>query len=171
NSYMDAYMRMARAAESPQKGLEYYLKACEYPLNLAVGPREPNLRGFLYYPMSKLYRQIGDKKEAKRLLNIAAGETSATPNIGSYYQALALRDLGQTQKAEQILSDLKAEAEKLIDSAAQNVLGYYYLAKVQEANGQTQQAQQNLEKALSINSLAERLAIYRAQVGYAGTHQ
>ena len=47
NSYMDAYMRMARAAESPQKALEYYLKASEYPLNLAVGPREPNLRGFL----------------------------------------------------------------------------------------------------------------------------
>ena len=171
NSYMDAYIRMALAADSPQKGLEYYLKACEYPENLGVGPREPNLRGFLYYPMSKLYRQIGDEKEAERLLKITAGETSATANIGSYYQALALRDLGQPQKAEQILSDLKAEAEKLIDSAANNVLGYYYLAKVQEANGQTQQAQENLEKALLINPLAERQAIIRAQVGYAGTHQ
>jgi tetratricopeptide (TPR) repeat protein len=171
NSYMDAYMRMARAAESPQKGLEYYLKACEYPLNLAVGPREPNLRGFLYYPMSKLYRQIGDEKEAKRLLKITANETSKRLNIGSYYQALALRDLGQSEKAEQILSDLKAEAEKLIGRGANNAFGYYYLSKVQEANGQMQQAQQNLEKALSINSLAERLAIYRAQVGYAGTNQ
>ena len=105
------------------------------------------------------------------MLKITAGETSATANIGSYYQALALRDLGQPQKAEQILSDLKAEAEKLIDSAANNVLGYYYLAKVQEANGQTQQAQENLEKALLINPLAERQAIIRAQVGYAGPHQ
>jgi len=162
---------MARAAESPQKGLEYYLKACEYPQNLAVGPREPNLRGFLYYPMSKLYRQIGDDKEAERLLKITANETSEKVNIGSYYQALALRDLGQSKKAEQILSDLKAEAEKLIGRGANNAFGYYYLSKIQEANGQTQQAQQNLEKALSINSLVERLAIYRAQVGYAGTHQ
>jgi tetratricopeptide (TPR) repeat protein len=125
----------------------------------------------LYYPMSNLYRQIGNGKEAERLLKITAGETSATPNIGSYYQALALRDLGQTQKAEQILSYLKDEAERLIDSRGNNALGYYYLAKVQEADGQTEQAKKNLEKALSINPLTERQAIVRAQVAYAGTHQ
>jgi tetratricopeptide (TPR) repeat protein len=170
NAYMDTYMKIAKAADSPQKAIESYLKACEYPLNLAVGPREPNLRGFLYYPMSKLYRQIGDQKEAERLLKITAGETSTKPNIGSYYQALALRDLGQPQKAEKILSDLRAEAEKLIDREANNAFGYYYLAKVQEANGQTQQAQGNLEKAMSINPLVERLTITRAQLGYAGAH-
>ena len=112
-----------------------------------------------------------DEKEAERLLKITAGETSVTPNIGSYYQALALRDLGQPEKAEQMLADLKTEAEKLIDRGANNAFGYYYLAKVQEVSGQTEQAQENLEKALSIDLLAERQAIYRAQVGYARTNQ
>jgi len=171
NTYMDAYIRMAQAAESPQKALEYYLKACEYPLNLAVGPREPNLRGFLYYPMSKLYRQIGDEKEAERLLKITAGETSATPNIGSYYQALALRDLGQLEKGNKILSELEAQGQQLLDNQRDEPLGYYYLSKIYEAKGQAERAQEYLEKAISSNPLIERSAITRAQIAYAGTHQ
>lgn len=171
NIYMEAYIGMARAAKSPAEVLKFYLKACEYPLNLAVGPREPNLRGFLYYPMSKLYRQIGDEKEAERLLKITAGEATREPTVSNFYQALALRDLGKPEKAEQVLAELRAEGQKLLDSQRNKALGYYYLSKVHEADGQTQEARENLQKAVSITPLVERRAITRAQIGYAGTNQ
>ncbi len=171
NIYMEAYIGMAKAAKTAAEAIKFYLKACEYPENLEVAPREPNLRGFLYYPMAQLYQELGNKQEANRLLKITANETNEKPNIGSCYQALALRDLGQLEKSNQILSELEAQGQQLLDNRRDEPLGYYYLSKIYEANGQAEKAQEYLEKAISSNPLIERRAITRAQIAYAGTHQ
>ena len=181
NAYMEANIALAEAVKTPEEALKLYLRACEYPENLEVAPREPNLRGFLYYPMSKLYRQLGDEKEAGRLLKITANESTARPTISSYYQALALRDLGQSEKTRKILFELKREGQQLIDGQLNEyvgkssdflkALGHYYLSKVYEANGELKEAQENLKKAVSTFSSIEREALIFAQIAYAKAHQ
>jgi tetratricopeptide (TPR) repeat protein len=181
NAYMDANMALARSAETPEKSLEYFQRACEYPANLEVAPREPNLRGFLYYPMAQLHRQLGNDDEAIRLLKITAEEISDYPTLGSYYQALALRELGQNQRADEVLAELKKVTQALLDGNAteyqwesanlQKALGLYYSAKLEETSGNSEQAQIHLEEAKSLEPLIERRAIIMAQLVYARAHQ
>ncbi|UCH10256.1 MAG: DUF5107 domain-containing protein, partial [Fidelibacterota bacterium] len=102
NAYMEANLGMARKADTPEEKLECYQRACEYPANLEFAPREPNLRGFLYYPMALLYRQLGDSHRADSLLTITAEEHTAMPTLANYYQALALRELGQENEADRV---------------------------------------------------------------------
>lgn len=152
-----------------------------YPENLEVAPREPDLRGFLYYPMAKLYKQIGNNEEAMRLLKITTEEISDKPTLGSYYRALALRDLGQSEQADEVLSELKNEAQQLLDGktagygnksrAFLRALGHFYLAKVYEANADTENTQQALKNAASLVPLIEREALIYAQIVYAKAKQ
>ncbi len=181
NSYMEANIRLAEDAKTPEEALKFYLNACEYPENLEVAPREPNLRGFLYYPMSKLYSQLGRKKESVRLLEITAKESTAKPTLSNYYQALALQDLGQSEKAEKILTGLKEEGQRLIDGqfkeyvrkngAFLEALGYFYLSKFYKANDEMQKARENLNKAESIFSMIEREALIYTQIAFASARQ
>jgi tetratricopeptide (TPR) repeat protein len=181
NAYIDANLALARTAKNPQESLEYYQKACLYPENLEVAPREPNLRGFLYYPMATLNHELGNHEEAQRLLNFASEETSDFPTLGSYYQALALRDLGEKKRAESILTELRTVASALLEGKAssysgegvrlQKALGHFYLAKLEEATGNTEKVRAHLEQARSMEPMIEREAIMIAQRTYARAHQ
>ena len=170
NIYMDTYIGMAKAAKTPQEALKFYLKANEYPENLEVAPREPNLRGFLYHPMSKLYRELGNEKEAVRLLTITANESSSTPDIGCFFQALALRDLGRIEEAEQIIYELEQEGHRLINNQ-ENAPGYYYLSKSNEFYGKMDKAREYLDKAVQIDRSIDRSVLINAQISYARGHQ
>jgi len=181
NAYMEANVGMALKTGTPEKALECYQRACEYPANLEVAPREPNLRGFLYYPMAQLRKQLGDEDEAVRLLGITAEETTENPTLSSYYQALALRELGQSGKAENILSQLRSEGQRLVDGSLEGyeredkvfmkALGYYYLSKAYEAYGQRMDAQDALNRAAALSPMIEREALVFAQIAYARAHQ
>ena len=181
NAYIDANLALARTAKSPQESLEYYEKACLYPVNLEVAPREPDLRGFLYYPMAKLNHELGNHQEAQRLLRITSEETTDRPTLGSYYQALALRDLGRRERAHSILAELRAVASALLEGKAQGyrweagklqeALGHYYLAKLEEASGDNEETQDHLAQARAIEPMIEREAIMIAQRTYARAHQ
>jgi len=182
NAFIDANVALARSADNPTASLEYYQKACEYPSNLEVAPREPNLRGFLYYPMAKLYQELGNKDEAIRLLKITAAEESDFPTLGSYYQALALRDLGETQRANVIMARLREVARSLVEEGKapgyrwetgelQKALGLYYLAKLEEAADSNEKAQSYLKEANSLVPGVERQAVMLAQRVYARAHQ
>jgi tetratricopeptide (TPR) repeat protein len=181
NSYMDACIGMANATKSPEEALELYLKACEYPKNLKVAPREPNLRGFLYYPMAQLYKKLNNSEEAERLLKITASESTDPPTLANYYQAQAFQDLGQTEQAEEILDKLFDEGKKRIEGDITNyenkdklfieALGNYYLSKVNDAKGKTDKANEFFKKAKDSVSLIEREAVIIAQIRYAGAKQ
>ena len=181
NAFIDANLALARSTDSPEERLKYYEKACQYPANLEVAPREPNLRGFLYYPMAQLHRQLGNEDEATRLLKITAEETSDSPTLGSYYQALALRDLGEKQRADAILIELRNLADSMRKGEAtdyrwespdlQKALGLYYSAKLEEVDGDTVKSDTYLLEARALEPTIERQAIIIAQLVFARAHQ
>jgi Tfp pilus assembly protein PilF len=181
NVYMEANVGLAENEADPRKALEHYRRACEYPDNLEVAPREPNLRGFLYYPMAKLYRSLGEEDEARRLLEIVAAEVSGYPTLGTYYQALALRDLGREGESNVLITELKAEANLLIEGESQHylrtskrrqeALGHLYLSKVLEAEGKEVEAADHLRSAREVLRDIERQAVMIAQRVYAQAHQ
>ena len=180
NSYMEACIGMAKSTNTPEKSIEFYLKACEYPKNLKVAPREPNLRGFLYYPMAQLYKKIGKISTADSLFKIASEESTAPPTLVNYFQSLALREKGHLG-ADRFLSQLQAEGQTLIDGTTggyvekskefKQSLGYYYLSKVHDARGEIKAAKINLNKAKALVPLIEREAIIFAQITYAQANQ
>ena len=118
NSYLEACVGMAKVAQTAAEALKQYKKASEYPENLKVAPREPNLRGFLYYPMAKIQQKLGNENEAIRLLESTASETTEIPTLVNYYRALAFRDLERIENVNQILTDLKLEGERLVNGEA-----------------------------------------------------
>ncbi|HEX9971641.1 MAG TPA: hypothetical protein VGD14_06185, partial [bacterium] len=181
NAYMDANIGMAKTANNPDEALKCYLLACEYPENLEVAPRTPDLRGFLHYPMSQLYLKTGNSKEAKRLLKISAEEVSEKPTLCNLYRSLALRDLGEIKMAKEVLAELKNEAQELLDGKTEGygnrskdflkALGHYYLSVAAEADKDMENAQNELDKAKSIVPLIEREALIYAQIVYAKAKQ
>lgn len=181
NVYMEANIGLAEKEADPAKALEHYLRACEYPANLEVAPREPNLRGFLYYPMAMLHRRLNNPGEAERLLKITANEESRYPNLGTYYRALALRELGQKETADQLLGQLKEEANLLTQGESQHyirtsqdrqkALGHYYLSKVLEAEGASAEAAAHRQSARELVEDIERESIMIAQRIFAQAHQ
>jgi len=181
NAYMEACIGLAKTAESPEKAIEWYMRACEYPENLEVAPREPNLRGFLYFPMSSLYKKIGNTDETKRLLRITARESTRLSTMANYYQARALIELGKSDSAVVILNDLIAEGQKRIkgdvtsyerkDRTLLKALGHYYVSKVLALRSRDEDAEYHLNMAKKLVPLIEREAIIMAQVQYAGAHQ
>ncbi|MFC1483603.1 DUF5107 domain-containing protein [Candidatus Neomarinimicrobiota bacterium] len=181
NAYMEACLGMANKAATPKERLESYKQACEYPPNLEFAPREPNLRGFLYYPMALLYRQLNTAHQADSLLQITAQESTDKPSLVTYYQALALRELGRTEEADRILEALRKEGQQLIEGNAmgyerrseeyRKALGYYYLAIAHSAFRQVQETREALKKAVELRPLIEREALIYAQIAYAGANQ
>ncbi len=181
NVYVEANIGLAEKEPDPRRALEHYERACEYPDNLEVAPREPNLRGFLYYPMALLHRRLGNEDEAERLLRITAGEASRYPTLGTYHQALALRELGRQEESEELLAGLGAEAHLLIAAESehyvrtsetrQRALGHFYLAKVLEVQGKTSEATASLNAAKELVQDIERQAVMIAQRVYAQAHQ
>jgi len=179
--YMEACIGLAQEADSPEKALKYYEMACEYPENLDVAPREPNLRGFLYYPMAKLHEKLGNNDEANQLLKITAGESTPKPTLATYFRSLALDDLGNRKKADKLLVEFRTEAQALIDGKTEGyedqgedyrkALGYYYMSKYYEAGNADEKAGEFLEKARYLEPSIAQEAINYAQMFYAGTHQ
>jgi tetratricopeptide (TPR) repeat protein len=181
NAYMEANIALAEQTDNPQEALDYYRQACEYPSNLEVAPREPNLRGFLYYPMARLHRKLGQESEARKLLEITANEASNYPTLATYYRAMALRDLGRDEESGQVLGKLETEARALItknsenysrrDERMQTALGHFYIAHVYLARGEKDKASASLDAARAEVPGIEREAIQIAQRAFARARQ
>jgi tetratricopeptide (TPR) repeat protein len=181
NVYMEANIGLAEKEPDPRKALEHYERAGDYPANLEVAPREPNLRGFLHYPMALLHRRLGNEEEADGLLRITAQEVSRYPTLGTYYRALAYRELGQIQESDELLARLKEETNLLLQGASehyrrmsgnrQKALGHFYLSKVLEAEGEASESAAHLNSARALVRDIERDAVMIAQRVYAQAHQ
>ncbi len=177
NSYMNAYIGLARKEKKPKKALTHYKKACEYPDNLKVKPRDPDLRGFLYYPMALLYKQTGDKTEAKRLLQITSEEQTILPTIANYYRALAIKELDpQSEECIQLIDELEREGAALIKGKTDGyigkkekfllALGHYYNSLVLQYKNEEDEADIELQIAKKQLLSIERGAIKLAQEKY-----
>jgi tetratricopeptide (TPR) repeat protein len=181
NAYVEAYTGLAEQSEDPREALDYYRLATEYPRNLEVAPRDPNLRGFLFYPVALLHRQLGDNSRANGLLEITAGEASERPTLGSYFQALALTELGNSEEANHQLDGLNEEAESLITNGSehyrgysdddQRAIGHFYRSLYWKAVGNPAKADDELKLAKSLMPAVEREALTIAQKTFAGSAQ
>ncbi len=177
NSYMSAYIGMAKKEKATHKALEYYQLATKYPDNLKVKPNNPDLRGFLYFPMAMLNEELGNREERKRLLEITASENTVRPTIANYYRALALRELKRDiAGSHQAINQLHLEAESLMNGKTEDylnqpkellvALGHYYLALCHNFNGHFQEEYDEQKKALKLHYTIEQDAIMIAQQNY-----
>ena len=181
HDYMAAHIGLAEQLATPREALRHYERACQYPANLQAAAREPDLRGFLYYPMASLQRKLGDAEAADRLLRITAGELTNRATVADFYRALALGDLGRQADASSALSRLEKEARALIDGTSDNedaagedarrALGHYYLSKVHDARGEASAASRSLATARGLDPDVEQQARMRAQLVFARATQ
>jgi hypothetical protein len=94
--------------------------------------------------------------------------------LGSYYQALARKALGQTAEASALLDGLEQAARA--DTAESGdprtrAVAYYLLSLVRREKGDTAGADADLAQARELDPHPGRRALTRAQIEYAGGHQ
>ncbi|MGH9600459.1 MAG: DUF5107 domain-containing protein, partial [Terracidiphilus sp.] len=112
--------RAALAAGKPREALEHFEAARHYPRNLGEGKHLLTLERDLDYLSGLAARALGDTELARRYWNAAAAPL-AHSNEHSYFQARALRELGDNDAAHGVLTRLaefagrQMEAEPKID--------------------------------------------------------
>jgi tetratricopeptide (TPR) repeat protein len=150
--------------------LRHYGRALEYPKNLEVAPRTPDLRAHVLWSLARA--QQGPEKTAllKRILD----ERYPRPALGSYYQALARKALSQPGEAGALLDGLEQAARAdTADSAnpRNRAVGHYLVSLVRREKGDVAGADAELARARELDPHPDRRALTRAQIEYAGGHQ
>ena len=158
-----------------QTALSHYQQACEYPLNLEVAARTPDFRAHVYWDLARVYTALGQKEKAQERLRQIVAEQYGKPHLGTYYQALAQKSLGNDAQYKTLVAKLETAARdrtsgKFEHRGAETV-GQYLLALVLEEEGDRTAAAAARQKALAANSHAARLAITEAQIDTARAHQ
>ena len=106
-----------------REALRDFQAALEYPENLEVGrPLDPPCEPEIHYSIGTAFEALGDGAQAKSLYEKAAAAKVDLPE-GRYFQGLALRKLGQEDKAAGIFADLLTAGEK--ELAATSDLDYF----------------------------------------------
>lgn len=170
SAYVNTLLQMAEDAENTEDALKYYKMAALYPENLRVLPREPDWNGFILYPTAEAYAELGKVEQADSLFKIVAETTTTEPTLVTFYQALALKELGKTEKSEKLLSEFLKQGEKLVEEKPNvylTALGYYYQSKYYEVKNNKQMAEKMLNEALSINDKIVSRAINTAKMKFA----
>jgi tetratricopeptide (TPR) repeat protein len=110
--YVDALLgrggKNARAGKHAE-ALKDYQAALEFPFNLEVAPRPGQEFPRIRYAIGLELEALGKAAEARASFEKAAG-TRPDWSENTYYQALALKKLGQNEKAGALLSDLQKRA-------------------------------------------------------------
>jgi tetratricopeptide (TPR) repeat protein len=164
--YVDAHLlRGQKKFDSKQYrlALNDFEAALEYPENLNVGRPERDRRTCqTFFFIGKAHEALGDNQKAKEYFEKSAS-VEVRRSEYSYYKGLALKKLGQEDKAGKIFDELiasaKPEAEvtffaKFGEKQAHNVktanthylLGLGYLGKGMQAEAKAQ-----FEKAIELN--------------------
>ena len=102
----------ALAEESPAAALEHLEAARHYPHNLGEGKHLLTLERDLDYFSGLAARKLGDAELARRYWTAAAAPLPAL-GIHSYFQALALRELGDDAAGRTVLASLTKFADQL----------------------------------------------------------
>ena len=161
---------LALEAGDREEARQHYEQAFEYPKNLEVAPRTPNLRAHMLWSLSRAHS--GGEREA--LLKETLDEDYPRPALGTYYQALALEGLGRPEKAQALLDRLEQTARSdatEAGSARERAGAHYLLCLALKKKGDESGAAAELRKARELDPRPDRRALTRAQIEYAGAHQ
>ena len=112
----------ALAEKTPEEALRHFEAARHYPHNLGEGKHLLTLERDLDY-FSGLAAYSLDQSEASRGFWSAAGAPLAAPGMHTYFQALALRAMGDEEAAFNAFSNLAAYAEQL--ASMKPVIDYF----------------------------------------------
>jgi len=116
--------RKALEAGEAGEALGHFIQGLEYPDNLGVVPSEAETIHLLYYK-GLAHQQLGDAREARAAFEKVTN-TWGDLN-GTYYQALALRALGQEDEAREKLHNLQRWARELAENGPSS--NYFYAGK------------------------------------------
>ncbi len=167
---------LAFARKDYPTALQYFQQACEYPKNLEVAPRTPDLRAHVNWNLAKVYLAMGQPEKASGYLKSILDEKYAKPSLGTYYQAQAQQAIKNMDGYQAALASLEKRArdytlEKFEYRGRTAAVGYYLLSLVLEEKGDKPGALQARKKAIDLDPQAPRLALTQAQIEYAGAHQ
>ncbi len=157
---------IALARGDRRTALVHYERAAEYPKNLEVAPRTPDLRAHVLVPQAQA---LGRGPAATALLERALAERYPRPSLGTYYQALAARALGREADATARLDALEKQAssDAADASASTRAIGHYLLSLVWQERGDRARSAAERTQARALDPRPQRLALTRAQVEYA----
>ena len=159
-----------------QTALAHYQQAGEYPKNLEVAARTPDFQAHVNWDLARVYQAMGRRDTAQQHLKKILDEKYGKSHLGTYYQMLANKTLGQTGEYKALLGRLEAEARERTSGTYEyrglpETIGYYLLSLVLEEKGDTQGAAAARQKAIGMDAMAARLSLREAQIEFAGAHQ
>ena len=144
----------------------YYKLAGEYPGNLEVAPRTPDMRANIDWDFAKVLLAMGDRQAAEGRLKQILAEQYTKPDLGAYYQALAQKALGNDAAYRLLLEKIETSARARTDAA-----GHYLLALVLDQKDEKSAAEAERQKALRADPHAARTALTEAQIDLARAQQ
>jgi Tfp pilus assembly protein PilF len=167
---------LALDAKDYKVALKHYREACEYPKNLEVAARTPDLRSHVNWSLARVAKAMGNNDEANRYLKAILDEKYHKPHLGLYYQALARKAQGDEQGYLSALQALESQARTTTSGQFEyrgtpETIGHYLLSLVLQERGDTQGAAKERAAALERNPKAYRLALTEAQIDFAQAHQ
>jgi tetratricopeptide (TPR) repeat protein len=131
------------------KALADFLAAGEYPENLAIEvPKKDRRAAQVAFNIAAAYSAMGNSKEASVYYNKAA-ETDVPSDWSQsrFYKAMALKELGQSEKADEIFEELVTAATKSLSE--EGVIDFFAKFGEQES-AQTQRAENHYELGLGL---------------------
>ena len=173
DTYVDAHLLrgLAYAGEKQyEKALEHFQQASEYPDNLAIERPENDRRGpQVAYLTATAYAAMGQTEQANKFYTQATTqEIRFGGSEARFYQAMAMRELGQKDKADGIFKDLVATGTKRISGESdvdffakfgeqqtrqgQRATAHYELGLGLLGQGRLDEARNQFEQALNFNA-------------------
>jgi len=154
----------------------HYEEAGTYPGNLEVAPRTPDFRAHVNWNLYRLYQAMKQEGQARKYLEAIVAEKYRQPHLGTYYQALAQKALGNEAEYRRLLEQVEKRAATYTSGGFEyrgrkETVGYYLMALVLEERQDKASAERELQKALALNPQARRLAVQEAQLEVASAHQ
>lgn len=173
DTYVDAHLLRGLAYMSEKqydKALKHFQQAAEYPENLAIERPENDRRGpQVAYLTGTAYAAMGQAEQANKCYTQASGqEVRFGGSEARFYQAMALRELGRKDKANDIFKDMvdsgtpRISGEGDVDFFAK--FGEQQTRRVRQASahyelglgllgeGQLDEAKKHLEQTLSLDA-------------------
>lgn len=118
SQYVNAHLLSGRKAlkgGDSEKALKHFEEAQSYPENLGEGKHLLTPEADIHYFAGLTRQALGDEEGSKACFHKAA-RTETSPSRMTYYQALAMKELGEEGTSTRKLEDLLAFAEKEIHS-------------------------------------------------------
>lgn len=173
NTYLDTHLLRARrhcTAGRYREAVKDYEAALEYPENLEVArPYDGGRSCQVYFLMGEAYEAAGDAGNARRCYEeAAAAKLQGGWSERCYYQGLALRKVGEEERAGRIFDELVRAGKKRLEAGASMEFfakfgeqlrrerrmanAHYLMALGYMGEGEKEQAKVECEKALELDA-------------------